>query len=92
VTSVHPGGINTNIVKSSRFTELVPGQHAKIIDGFEKRGWPPELVAKRIVDAIEGNKARMLVGPETYVMDFAKRLTPIWTNRLVDRVRKRFGL
>ena len=92
VTSVHPGGINTNIVKSSRFTELAPGQKAKIIRSFEKRGWPPELVGKRIIDAIERDRARVLVGPETYVTDLAKRLIPTGTNRIVDRLRKRLGL
>jgi len=92
VTSVHPGGIKTNIVKSSRFTEVIPGQKAKLVDGFEKRGWPPELVARRIIGAIEGDKARMLVGPETYVTDFAKRLTPTYANRLFERLRLRLGL
>jgi NAD(P)-dependent dehydrogenase (short-subunit alcohol dehydrogenase family) len=92
VTSVHPGGINTNIVKSSRFTELAPGQKAKIIRSFERRGWPPELVGTRILEAIERDKARVLVGPETYVTDLAKRLIPTGTNRIVDRLRKRLGL
>ncbi|MCB9700925.1 MAG: SDR family NAD(P)-dependent oxidoreductase [Myxococcales bacterium] len=92
VTSVHPGGINTNIVKSSRFTETASGQKAKVIRSFEKTGWPPELVGRRIVEAIERDKARMLVGPETYVTDYAKRLVPELTNRLVDRLRRRMGL
>ena len=92
VTSVHPGGINTNIVKSSRFHEEHSGQKAKLITNFERRAWPPELVARRIIEAIEGDKARMLVGPETYITDLAKRLTPNLTNRLVERLRKRLGL
>ena len=92
VTSVHPGGTKTNIVKSSRFTEHIPGQKARIMDGFERRGWPPELVARRIISGIEGDKARMLVGPETYVTDLAKRLTPTYANWIFERLRQRFSL
>lgn len=92
VTSVHPGGVNTNIVKSSRFVETRPGQKAKIIRAFDRMAMTPERAALRIVAGIESNAARVLITRETYVTDMMKRVAPTLTNRLVERLRGRFGL
>jgi NAD(P)-dependent dehydrogenase (short-subunit alcohol dehydrogenase family) len=92
VTSVHPGGINTNIVKNSRFIEGRDGQKARIIRQFERNAMSPERAAQKIILGIEANSARVLITKETYVTDLLKRVAPTLTNRLVERVRHRIGL
>lgn len=88
VTSVHPGGIATNIVKNARFYDA-EGK-ARAAELFERRGTSPEEVAKRIVRAIERNQLRLVVCPEAHIFDWAKRLLPVTTQRLVRRLWSRF--
>ncbi|MEZ4450147.1 MAG: SDR family NAD(P)-dependent oxidoreductase [Nannocystaceae bacterium] len=92
VTSVHPGGINTNIVKNSRFLEQKPGQKSKVVRSFDRFGMPPERAAQKIVHGIETNAARVLITKETYITDVMKRFAPTLTNRVVERLRGRLGL
>jgi short-subunit dehydrogenase len=87
VTSVHPGGIATNIVHNARFYDT-EGQ-ARAAEMFERRGKPPAEVARRIVRAIERNKLRVVICPEAHVFDWAKRLMPVTTQRIVRRVWSR---
>jgi hypothetical protein len=55
----------------------------------------PERAAARIVRAIERGTMRLRLGPETYVIDWAKRLAPVGTQRLLvgayRRVRARLA-
>lgn len=92
VTSVHPGGINTNIVKNSRFTEERAGQRARIEQFFATKTLPPERCAAKIVRGIEQNSARVLVAPETYLTDIAKRIAPSITNAVLTPIRRRLGI
>lgn len=87
VTSVHPGGIATNIVNNARFDDA-EGK-ARAADLFARRGKPPEEVARRIVQGIERNQLRVVVCPEAHVFDWAKRLLPVTTQRLVRRFWQR---
>jgi NAD(P)-dependent dehydrogenase (short-subunit alcohol dehydrogenase family) len=80
VTSVHPGGIQTNIVADSRSPEA---EKADMVAQFERFGVPPDYAAVRIVNAIRHNKSRLRICRETYVADWMKRLLPNFTNRLV---------
>jgi|RhiMethySRZTD1v2_1073278.scaffolds.fasta_scaffold95304_1 short-subunit dehydrogenase len=84
VTCVHPGGIATNIVKNSRFTEpaTMKGLKQETLDRF-KGMMPPEKAGAAIVDAIEKNNARLLITPEAYVIDSVKRLFPALSTELV---------
>ena len=90
VTSVHPGMIRTNIAKVSRCADSALQQ--RMVEWFERWGRPPELVANKIVRAIGTNRMRVLVTPETYVMDLFKRATPALAERvngvLMHRLRK----
>jgi short-subunit dehydrogenase len=84
VTCVHPGGIRTNIVRAARAS--TPGDEEEIrvaAERFERRAMPPEKAARKIVRAIERNQARLRIGVETYVGDWAKRLFPVSTQRLI---------
>ncbi len=80
VTSVHPGGIKTDIVRSSRGPE---DEKEETIATFERFGVEPDYAAVRIVNAIRHNKSRLRICRETYVVDLLKRLLPNATNRLV---------
>ena len=81
VTSVHPGGIRTNIASSSRTLD----EQAKLdaMRLFDRWGTPPEVAADRIVRAIERGQERLLICPEAYVSDVLKRLFPVRTHRLI---------
>jgi NAD(P)-dependent dehydrogenase (short-subunit alcohol dehydrogenase family) len=91
VTSVHPGGVKTDIVRNGRVASEDFGDGANVEavrsraqEFFDKNAVAPELVAARIVDAIRHDKARMLVTRETYVVDAAMRLAPGLLPRLVQ--------
>ncbi|MCB0219549.1 MAG: SDR family NAD(P)-dependent oxidoreductase [Chrysiogenetes bacterium] len=93
VTSIHPGGVNTNIVKSSRFVDAQEtGAKRKIEKMFEQRAISPDEAAKEIVDGIKKNKARVLITRESHVIDTFKRLFPVGTNRMVEFFQERMGM
>jgi NADP-dependent 3-hydroxy acid dehydrogenase YdfG len=87
VTSVHPGGIRTNIARNARFYDAEG--RARAIELFEKRGTPPEKVARRIVRAIERDRPRVVITPEAHALDWAKRVLPVGTQQLVRRLWSR---
>lgn len=85
MTTVHPGGIATNIVTSSRVIgdEKLRAGHDRAVKAFRKF-LPPSAAAALIVRGIKENRQRVLITRETYFMDFAKRLAPVASNVLVD--------
>ena len=85
VTSVHPGGIATNIVRSARIDE---GEHRGLRGQIERRFermLTPAKAAEAIVRGIESNAARVLITREAYVIDIAKRLFPAYASELLGR-------
>ncbi|MBL4866998.1 MAG: SDR family NAD(P)-dependent oxidoreductase [Pseudomonadales bacterium] len=88
VSSVHPGMINTNIAKTSECDDAT--LHTKMVDWFERFGRPPSVVANKIVRAIEKNQMRILVTPETYIMDVAKRIAPTLSEEVMGRMNSLF--
>lgn len=91
VTAVFPGAIHTNITNVARGPEAE--RLAKLgrnrLAPYVMR--PPEAVAKKIVAAIEKDKARTLVGPDARFLDLAARLVPGRTGligRAVNRVTR----
>lgn len=84
VTCVHPGGIRTNVVRASRISsERDADDKRNTIEMFERFAHSPEKAARKIVRAIERNRVRVRIGPEAYLTDWAKRLFPVSTQRLV---------
>ena len=72
VTSVHPGGIKTNIARNSRYAN----SDITAIQKFEKSFiTSPEKAAKAIIDGIRRKKMRVLVGPDAKVLFFLNRLS-----------------
>lgn len=90
VTSVHPGAIQTNIVRNAR---LITDTHKELRSNtqrlFDRLGTTPDVVAARIVKAIEYNSPRVLITKEARVADALKRLMPATTDGIVARVFKR---
>ncbi len=84
VTSVHPGGVKTNIVRNGR------NMSAGDIALFDKvASTSAELAARKILDGVERNRERVLVGTDAKLMAAAKRVLPDWTVRLVGLASQR---
>jgi butyryl-CoA dehydrogenase len=79
-TTVHPGGIRTNIARNARFEfaehdEAIDAEQAAV--DFEKlTRTTPEKAATLILGAVEKNKRRALIGPDAHLFDVAARLSP----------------
>ena len=87
-TSVHPGGIKTNIAKNARMgsdVEKVTGMDAeKSRQEFEKLfRTTPEEAASTIIKGIRGNKRRVLIGADAVAIDSMQRLLPTTYQRLM---------
>jgi NADP-dependent 3-hydroxy acid dehydrogenase YdfG len=78
--NVHPGGINTNIVRNARFREDPDGRgrtHAQMAAEFAAITMTqPAKAAEVIHRGVEQGKARILVGPDAYMFDALSRLAP----------------
>ncbi len=75
-TTVHPGGIRTNIARDARLgdSRLAMTREENAAD-FEKLTLTtPTKAAKKILSAVEKNRRRTLVGPDALVFDFVSRL------------------
>ncbi len=77
-TTVHPGGIATNIAKDARMDESVAGvagsaEEAKV--EFDKLlRTEPAKAARQILKAVQRNRRRTLIGPDAVVFDAVSRL------------------
>jgi NADP-dependent 3-hydroxy acid dehydrogenase YdfG len=88
-TTVHPGGIKTNIARSARFSsnmQDVMGFDEKVgKKNFEKLFiTTPEAAAKVILGAVRANRRRVLIGPDAKAIDLMVRLMPEGYQRLVS--------
>ncbi len=87
-TSVHPGGIKTNIAKSARMSgdlKKVTGLDADASrQEFEKMfRTTAEEAASTIIKGIRGNKRRVLIGADAVAIDTMQRLLPTTYQRLM---------
>jgi NAD(P)-dependent dehydrogenase (short-subunit alcohol dehydrogenase family) len=86
-TSVHPGGIKTNIARAARRD----GSLAKmgVDEEIATREFEKAFIttandaAKIIIRAVEQNRRRVLVGPDAKVVDLIQRIFPEGYQRLV---------
>jgi len=78
--TVHPGGINTDIVRNARFSQDPQGLAStqdELAERFAKMALTsPEKAARVIHQGVERGKARILVGPDAVVFDVVTRLAP----------------
>ena len=89
VTTVHPGGIKTNIVRNMTAVDSV--DKAQLTKTFDKMlaNTTPEKAARIILDGVRKNKARVLVGPDATALDLSVRITGSRYQRLFSTVMSR---
>jgi NAD(P)-dependent dehydrogenase (short-subunit alcohol dehydrogenase family) len=95
-TSVHPGGINTNISHNSRGDASVEKLGLDTERGREKFDklliTDSEEAARAVLRAVKKNKRRVLVGRDAYFIDGMARLLPSAYQHAVKRfVRRSLG-
>jgi short-subunit dehydrogenase len=77
--TVHPGGIKTNIVRSSRFVSSpTADSKAQMVEEFDRflARTSPDDCARTIVGGVRRGKERILVGADARFIDRIARLTP----------------
>jgi short-subunit dehydrogenase len=93
---VHPGGVATNIARNSRTGAGVTdnARRAQTIERFDAVAkTSPAAAALRIIQGIEKNQPRILIGNDARVMDLLQRLLPAsyWPvlARLIEKAMKK---
>jgi len=89
---VHPGGVSTNIVRNSRAGTGVTdnARRAQSIERFDAIAkTTPAAAALRIIQGIENNQPRILIGNDARFMDLLQRLRPgTYWSVLARRIEK----
>lgn len=84
---VHPGGIRTNIAKAAKMNDslktlgLNPEKSAQSFDKLLR--CPPEEAARQILDAVQKNKRRLLIGNDAKALDLIQRVLPTGYQKIV---------
>ena len=88
VSSVHPGGVLTNIARNSRLGEKTPSewsdQGAKFFDRVAKS--TPEHAAEAIINGIKKKNPRILIGKDARAISTFARLFPKHYLRVIERL------
>ena len=93
-TTVHPGGIKTNIARNARMHHSVAAITGDDVDpgaGFDQLALTtPEKAARQILTAVQKDKRRVLVGPDAKVFDLLSRLPAgVYQSIIVRGARRR---
>lgn len=83
VTAVYPGAIGTDILKNSG----VDG--GPVMDGNRDLALSPTTAATIIIDAIEKNRVRVMVGKDATTLDWLTRLAPVRSASFIAAQLKR---
>ena len=87
--NVHPGGVNTNIVRNARFRKHPEGagpSREQMVEQFAAVAMTqPDKAAEIIHRGVEAGKARILVGPDAHILDILTRLTPTHYLDVIDK-------
>lgn len=88
VTTVHPGGVRTNIARHARLpAKSDPARREQIVKGFDRLArTTPDQAAARIVRAIKRNQQRVIIGSDAWIMAALRWLMPVNYWRVVDRL------
>ena len=85
-TTIHPGGVKTNIVRNARWDESAGEGVDDARDNFDKYAMTtPEKAARQILAAVERDRRRALIGPDAKVFDALSRLPAGVYQRVVMR-------
>lgn len=87
VSVVHPGGIRTNIARRARSGAAAdPSLAASAGKRFDQVArTTPEAAAARIIQGVERDAPRILIGPDAWLIDRVQRWFPIRYGRLMRR-------
>lgn len=82
VSTVFPGAVGTEIARNSGLGEMPAesGQRIRVLS--------PKKAAQMILDGMERNRYRILVGSDARLMDFLYRLSPEYAARLIYKQMK----
>lgn len=89
VTTVHPGGIKTNIVRNMTTVDSVDKDG--LTETFDRKlaNTTPKKAAQIIMEGVRKKRARVLVGPDAKALDLIVRLTGSGYQRLFSAVTSR---
>jgi short-subunit dehydrogenase len=85
-TVVHPGGINTNIARNAtpKGSLITAEMHKEAIKQFEKNApTSSSEAAKQILDAVEKNQDRLVIGKDGKMMSLMTRLFPVGFTKIM---------
>ncbi len=92
-TTVHPGGIRTNIARNARVDASVAGfgggeDPGTALDRMARTS--PRTAARRILAGVERDRRRILIGPDAVALDLVSRLPAgLYQRVLVAGARRR---
>ncbi|HVE59792.1 MAG TPA: SDR family NAD(P)-dependent oxidoreductase [Pyrinomonadaceae bacterium] len=88
VSTVHPGGIKTNIARNSRIGEKTPedykDQGVKFFDKVALTS--PEQAAETIINGIKAENPRILIGKDAHAINYVSRLFPKKYLKVVEKL------
>jgi NAD(P)-dependent dehydrogenase (short-subunit alcohol dehydrogenase family) len=88
-TTVHPGGVKTNIVRNARVDPSLAATLSHpdaAADEFDKMArTTPESAARQILLGVTRDRRRVLVGPDAAVIDLVSRLPAAASQRLIEK-------
>ena len=90
-TTIHPGGIKTNIAKTARIrdVDLIPVDTDAMISNFDKLAMTTaQDAALAIIKGITHNKRRVLIGKDAIAIDFLQRMMPTAYQRIISTSAK----
>jgi NAD(P)-dependent dehydrogenase (short-subunit alcohol dehydrogenase family) len=83
-TTVHPGGVKTNIARDARVDPSVTLGGRSVSEDFDKMArTTPETAARQILLGVVRNRRRVLVGPDAAAIDLVSRLPAGAHQRLI---------
>jgi len=91
-TSVHPGGIKTNIARAARLSDNgdadLVDRHKQGVSDFEEKlaRTSPAKAAELILKAVEQNKRRLLIGGDAKFVDILQRLFPTYYHKILQLI------
>ena len=88
VSTVHPGGIKTNIARNSRVGEKVPEEYKQQgVKFFDKVALTtPEIAAATIINGIKNENSRILIGKDAHAISYIHRLFPKRYLNIIEKI------
>ncbi len=95
VTCVHPGGIRTNIARNSKIAgpTMDQAKYEQMVKEFDQVSpTTAASAATQILDAVEKNNTRLLIGSDARQIDWLARIFPVrYTKMAIARLKKSFS-